>query len=475
MGPRRALAALLIAVSASCGDAGAPGSPRAGALAPDVLLVIVDTLRADRTTAVDPGLATTPRLSALGDEGIVFRCALAPAAWTLPSMAALFAARDAIHSRHAAFDDESLAERFARAGYRTVGLVANPLLTSDNGFERGFLSYEVAPSRTTDDLGADLAALRAWDAEALVGKALRAIGADDPRPVFVFLHLMDPHVPYDPANKALAPPAPGWSVGADGEGPPSVAWAGDVPGTIPRAHLEHLGGWRRAYDAQIAFVDRALGRLLDGWAQRRPGRARLTAVTSDHGEGLFSHARNPDAPPPRDGVLADGLAWGYHDHGEQVYEEAVRVPLWLAGPGVPAGRVEMRPVPTRALGPTLLQLAGLPAGEPTLPLDDAAPVEAVVLGVGTRDWFARSADAKLVVPFPDRAGRRGVAERLFALDPGSAAYAAEREDLIAARPQDAARLREVWEAWIARHDDQAAGAGPDPATEQRLRELGYLR
>lgn len=471
MGPRRLplLLLLLIAGSAGCADR------REAADAPDVLLVVIDTLRADRTTTVDPALETTPRLAALGASGIVYRRAIAPGAWTLPSMAALFGARDAIHSRHAAFDGESLAQRFAAGGYRTTALVANPLLTADNGFERGFASYTVAPARSTDDLGADLQTLRAWDAEALVADALRALGGDDERPVFLYLHLMDPHVPYDPANAELAPRAAGWSAGPDGSGPPEVAWADEVPGKIPRRHLEHLGSWRRSYDGQIRFADRALGRLLDAWPRRRPGRALLAAVTSDHGEGLFSHLRNPDSPPADDGVLSGGLAWGYHDHGEQVYEEAVRVPLWLAGPGVPAGRVEGRPVPTRALGPTLLALAGLPADEPTLPLRDADPVESVVLGVGTRHWFARGAAYKLVVPFPARADEPDVHERLFAMTPDAPAFAPEREDRLAARPDEAARLRAAWEAWIDRHAGQARARGPDPATERRLRELGYLR
>jgi arylsulfatase A-like enzyme len=435
-----------------------PGEPDTR---PDVLLLVIDTLRADRTGALQSAARdNTPELTALGARGVTYRQAVAPAAWTLPSMAALMAGRDVAGNRHAALPDErTLAERFAAGGWHTAGVSANPLLTADNGFARGFDSFTVAPAASTASLSADVHELRAWDAQALAERALALLAAAPrDRPVFLFLQLMDPHVPYDPLHAQLAPPEPGWSAA------PLDAWSD----ALDAQQAERLAGWRRAYDGQVRFADAALGRLLSrlGDVRRRPA---LVAVTADHGEGLGSHAREADSPP-----IEGPLGAAYMDHGEQLHEEALRVPLWIAGPGVPAGHDERRPVPTVLLGPTLLALAGLEPGGPRLPLAPGDAVPALVCSTGTRGWSARSATRKLVVPFPERFAHPGVGPRLYDVEavlPGL--LAPEREDLAAREPAVLSSLADACEAWR-----RAATASPDaldPATEERLRALGYIR
>ena len=465
----RALAALLAAaLAAGTAELGCRGDAAPGPARPDVVVVLVDTLRADRTALGSPPAPTTPALAAWGAFGTRYSQAIAPSSWTLPSVAALFSGRDArahalagqpgLSTRHGADPDApALAERFREAGYHTAAVVANPLLTAASGFSRGFDEYVVAPSGARDDLSASIDELRAWDAEALVARALSTLAAAPrDRPVFLYLHLMDAHVPYDAANAALAVPAPGWTAAGAGD-PPLVGWAAEL---LPEQR-ELLVGWRTGYDGQVAFADRALGRLLSRLAEVRPAPA-LVAVTADHGEGLFSHRRNPDSP-----IGPGPLGEAYGDHGEQLYEEALRVPLWLVGPGVPA-RDERRAVALRDLGATLLHLAGLEAGGPRLPLAPDHAVPESIAGAGTRGWFVRSADRKLVVPFPERAGAEA---QLFAV---GEAILAETADLAATEPERREALLERWRAWRAEEPEESLPP-LDPETEQALQALGYLR
>ena len=462
----RAAVALLAAASVApaCGEKAPP---------PDVILVLVDTLRADRTGLVPDGPPTTPELLAWSAGGTRYTQAVAPSSWTLPSIASLFCGQDSrahaapgggLVTRHGADPARpTLAERFRAGGYRTVGLVANPLLTEAAGYARGFDEWVLAPPGTTDDLAASVNDLRAWDAEALVARALSSLAAaPHDQPVFLYLHLMDAHVPYDPANEALARPSPGWT--EEVAGAPLVSWTD----ALSPEQRQLLVGWRTGYDGQVAFADRALGRLLSRRAELR-GRAAVVAVTADHGEGLFTHLRNPDSPP---GPGPLGAAYG--DHGEQLYEEALRVPLCLVGPGVPAGRDEPRAVALRDLGETLLALSGLRAPAPRLPLSAADATPDAVIGAGTRGWFVRAGERKLVIPFPERAGQPGVATQLFAVGARGARYLPETEDLASVEPARRDELLARWLAW--RGEAAEEPLGPlDPATEQALRALGYLR
>jgi arylsulfatase A-like enzyme len=456
----------LLAVLGGCGGS----HPAAGEDdRPDVVLVLVDTLRADRTAVLADG-PPTPVLAALGRSGIVYSQAIAPAAWTLPSVAALFAGRDASGNRHDARRDlPALAEHFARAGYRTIGLVANPLLTAENGFARGFDDYTVAPASSTADLAADVHALRAWNADALVARALSALAAVPAgRPALLYLHLMDTHVPYDPAYDTAAPPWPGWSEAEPGDEPPLVTWCPTT--ALSDAQRALLSGWRRAYDGQVRFADAAIGRLVERLPEVR-SRLALVAVTSDHGEGLFSHRRGPGSTPGP-GPLGEA----YPDHGEQLYEEALRVPLWLAGPGVPAGRREERPVALRDLAATLLHLArvgGPDASRPTrLPLDRADPVPEAVCGAGTRGWFVRTATRKLTVPFGTSAPDRDPGVLLHAVDGGR--YLPEIDDLSAGEPAVRRELLQLWGRWLDASDEPPPEP-PDSEMTERLRMLGYVR
>jgi arylsulfatase A-like enzyme len=459
-------AILLASALAACGTQ---------ASRPDVLLVVIDTLRADRTTVLEAGLPTTPRLAALGDTGIVYSQAVAPSSWTVPSMASLFSGREVTANRYGAFADApSLAERFSAGGYTTLAVVANPLVSREGGFDRGFDTMEIALEDSWTGEGGEAGGARpdqnavglelvaAWSAEAMVARARAALEAADPeRPVFLYLHLMDVHAPRDPAHFERVPALPGWSAGAEGERFPRVSWTERLTKDQGRT----LSRLRRLYDGQIAYVDEVLGPLLEEWRAR----GGVVAVTADHGEGMFTRARDPDSEPSA-GVLASAEA----DHGYQRTEEALRVPLWLTGPGVAPGRREARPVALRDTADTLLHLAGLPASSSRLPLTESDPVPDVIFGTDRRGWFARNANRKLLLPFPDRLDDERIRPRL--VEVSGQHFTAELEDLSAAEPEAFAALVEALQRWRDAHpDDQPSDEDIDAVTLERLRALGYLK
>ena len=306
---------------------------------PDVVLVLVDTLRADRLGAYGYALPTSPRLDAVAAEGLVFERAYSASTWTKPAVASLFTAlmpaEHGIVRQLREGDPElltqvvphslpTLAERFRADGYRTVAVVRQPNMLPQMGFARGFDVYD-APAHE--------------DAFALVERLLARLDEDERgRPVFLYLHLLDVHWPYDEMLPSLAP---------DAFGPLSESeWAWMDRPTVRRAKRH---GWRQVdwptitarYDHGVAFVDAAIGRLVEGLTERGRWDRTLLAVTSDHGEGFLEHGR--------------------FEHNYEPYQEVARIPLLLrppAGSGIAPGRRESV-VGLADLGPTLLELAGL--------------------------------------------------------------------------------------------------------------------
>ena len=326
--------ALLGLALAACGPA-APGPGRGGALdavagwpAP-VVLVVIDTLRADHVTMSGYARDTTPYLAELAAHGIVFERAYANASWTRPSMASLWTSR--LPGAHGcvgragrlADDAVTLPEVLRDAGWDTRGLVANGNVERVFGFAQGFASYRFVKGRPLQPY-ADAAFLdRAWS-ELLAGLAAP--------PFLVYLHLVDPHDPY------LPHPEHDYATGDvgsfDGTALSLDPYRVRAPSEPNRRRVIDL------YDGEIAFADAQLRRLLG----RLRGSGLLDAawivVTSDHGEGLWDH--------------------GDQGHAWQVYEEQVRVPLLIVPPGgLAEGRRVTEPFPLVDLAPTLLELNGL--------------------------------------------------------------------------------------------------------------------
>jgi arylsulfatase A-like enzyme len=224
------------------------------------------------------------------------------------------------------------------------------------------------------------------------------------------------------------------------------------------------------YDAEIRYMDEQIGRVLAELELLGLRSRTLLAFSADHGESLGEHDY-------------------WFEHGRLPYDDSVRVPLILAGPGLEAGHVVDSPVELRALLPTLLDLAGLPplaesdaaSLRPLLAGEEApAAVAFSESGYATFQRAIRTARWKLIhVPDPgDRAIMQGTPFELYdlAADPG------EERNLVAAEPDRVAALRGPLEAWMAAVGSgppagaapPVAAAPPEPATREALRSLGYL-
>jgi arylsulfatase A-like enzyme len=302
----------------------APDDPR-----PSILLVVIDTLRADAVSALGGVEGTTRHLDALAREGLLYTRTQTPAPWTLPSHASLFSGlrpdrhRVGIDGRYVAPDAlVMLAERLRDAGYQTAGFSENKFVSRDFNLAQGFETFE---SDHFVEHGAPIDPLRG------AGRWLE--GRDADRPFFLFLNLMDAHHPY--AVRATNPFLP---EGVELEQARRVDQSGSrICESIPSE--EELRILRGLYLGDVAVADARVEAALR-LARRASGAGRLlTVVTSDHGEHLGEHR-----------LL--GHQWS-------VRNVLLHVPLVVHGlPGVAPARIE-RPVDTLDLVPSILAWAGV--------------------------------------------------------------------------------------------------------------------
>jgi arylsulfatase A-like enzyme len=317
---------------------------------PNILFVLVDTLRADHLGAYGYERPTSPEIDALlAEPGVVFERAYAQAPWTLPSVASFLTGqrpgdfwRGGPVTYRIPPSVATLAERLSSVGYETAGFVANFSLHADGGFDRGFSTYYVPPP--------SLEAMRAH-ADDVGSRAIAWLREQTDRPFFGYLHFIDPHDPYEnPETVAgVSPFLP------DYRGPVDGGWIhGLYTGqlTLPDAAAD-LEQVKALYDSEIHYVDRWIGRVLRSLPPERL-RDTLIVFTADHGEELFDH--------------------GGWKHGHGLYEEQIRVPLILRWDGeFAAPRRIATPVPLLDLVPTLLAVAGADGGRDAFPGIDLLP------------------------------------------------------------------------------------------------------
>ena len=286
---------LALALAGACGPSPEPAPSEAPPARPSILLVTLDTTRADMAGPEAAGDAT-PNLTDLARRGTWFSQAYATAPMTLPAHASmltgLYPAEHGIHE-NARFLDEAhvlLAERLRAVGYRTAAFVSGLPLDRQFGLGRGFERYD-------DEMGPG-GAERA--ASATTDRALEWLAGMGGGPIFVWVHYFDPHDPYEPPE-------------------PFRSRFPDDP-----------------YRGELAYMDGELGRLLDGFEDRCSESPCNVLVAGDHGEGLGDH--------------------GEALHGRLLYQGVMRVPLVAAGAGVAPGEVQ-RPVSTREVFDTVLKWA----------------------------------------------------------------------------------------------------------------------
>ncbi|HEX6199096.1 MAG TPA: sulfatase [Thermoanaerobaculia bacterium] len=300
---------------------------------PDVLLVTLDTFRADRIGAYGATDISTPALDAFAAEGILFERAAAPMPLTLPSHVSILTGRYPRehgvlnHGMAVPERERTLAEMLREHGYATGGFVGVKLLSPASGVARGFDAY----SRPEEDQR---------PASEVVPEALDWVATVPPdRPLFLWVHLFDPHLPYAPEEpwnaEAMAASNGRW---------PELDWTDFLRiarrrrGNVPAAALEHA---KRLYDAEIEYTDHWVGRLVEGLRARGRWERTAAVVTADHGE-----------------CFENGV---YFEHADCMFEGAIRVPLMVALPGRDgAGDRVTAQASLIDVAPTLLEAAGLP-------------------------------------------------------------------------------------------------------------------
>ncbi len=486
---------------------------------PNVLLITVETLRSDHVSSYGYERRTTPNLDLLARQGARFDTVIAQAPFTLPSVASLMTGltppRHGVRNHPATLASEivTLAERFQAAGYQTVAMTRHTWLRRKSGLDQGFDEYH------NNKFAAGL------DARSLSLAGVDFLEARDPeRPFFLWMHFLDPHLPYTPSY------------------PYSVLYRDDV-GDDPRAeHLRSMvateresfeptpyadipGGpyydlvfphypenrilldfafWRRSrgsiffagsdypleqvseikdlYDGAIVYTDDNLGRVLKELDQRGLATETVVAVVGDHGEAFGEHDL-------------------YFTHDFTLYDEVLKVPLVIRYPErVSSETTVAQQVRVMDLAPTLVELAGL---EPLTNVDAVSLVPLLESGsLPFLDAFAESAPRRAMFPEHERVhfdGNRGKwrmvrTERWKLIripHPDGDRYELydlvsdprELTNLFDRFPGEAGKLAPLLRAWMAadpdRDSDQSEGEaleleGLDPAALQQLKTLGYI-
>ncbi|HFC12161.1 MAG TPA: sulfatase, partial [Anaerolineae bacterium] len=372
-------------------------------LPPDIIFIVLDTQRADRLGSYGYAKAHTPNFDQFARQSAQFEQAIAPAQWTIPSHASMFTglyptAHQVTQSNQAlSADQPQLAEWLRRAGYETVGFCNNPLVgVLDNGFKRGFEQFynycgaspnsykrfEKMPSliqkglrtlaqgfrRFADPIQnlfgqSELAfrmSLNAWMTP-IWSRLINFKGQNErsarhvvrflqdweteqkDKPLFLFLNLMETHLPFWPPQQYIDQCAPYLREDKAAQAEmrrwnrEAYRWA--APLAEPLAELEGRV-LSDLYDAEVAYQDAYLGRLLAYLATRQNKRNTLTIIVADHGDGL-----------------------GEHDmvgHAFNAYQELVHVPLIVNWPGVVSAETHINtPVSTRRVFHTMLEAAGI--------------------------------------------------------------------------------------------------------------------
>jgi len=323
-----------------------PGGRAGDALeeTPNLVLIIADTLRAD---ALAPwGMRPAPTLETLAQRGVVFERHYAAAPWTLPSLVGLFLSEYPAsltpgadqgvweeqlwrYARDSGRD--TLAERLRAAGYATAAITGNPLIPGIPDFYDGFETRAESHPVLLVPGGIFRHFPTLWSALTRVAPALaplmpndtsehlcryaeRWIGRQRAQPFYMWLHLMDPHAPYSPPGGAGMGPWPFFYPYTGGE-----RWGIPVIGpgfAIPEDARDYL---RDLYAGESRYVETILARVMGALRARGLEENTIICFTSDHGEEFWEHGR-----------------WG---HGQALFDESVRVPLLIAGPGIAPRRV----------------------------------------------------------------------------------------------------------------------------------------
>ena len=436
---------LLLALVAACGsdsgqdaDKGAPASPAdAGsshsalsgrAIGCNVLLVTLDTTRADHLGCYGSTVARTPTLDRIAKEGVLVERALTVAPITLPSHASILSGVYPID--HGARDNgifrvpdetQMLAETLKESGYSTAAFVSTYILSEVYGTGQGFDTYD---AHMVGSSGREVAHVERR-AASTVNAALKWLEDAPPEPWFLWLHFYDPHQPFDP-------PAP------------------------------FDTGFAHPYDGEIAYTDHQLERFLQSYTEERLDRTVLV-VTSDHGYGLGEHQEST--------------------HGQFIYDSTMCVPLLLRHPSLGAGRRLGGQAVVTDIVPTILDLLSIP-GDPAMLGQTLLPALAGSTSGPAQVWHDAYLETQLTYYFFGIAPLDAVCDERFKFieAPRPELYAwpedpGESENLYESSPEVVRTMREKLARFRAGRDVLAAGPNREmsAAEEAKLALLGYIR
>jgi arylsulfatase A-like enzyme len=390
-----------------------------------VLLITIDTARADHFSYAGASVVKTPRVDALARQGAGFTNAMTPVPLTLPAHASLMTGR--LPPSHTVRDNGSyrlpasettLAEALAGAGFATGAFVGSQVLDSSYGLDQGFGTYD---DDVVDSGPSGLLYYPERRGEEVVKAASRWLDAQGEGPVFAWVHLFDPHTPYRP----------------------------------PEPERSRYGS---TYEGEIAYADRVVGALIDHWSERRGLDRTLVVVTADHGEGLGEH--------------------GEKTHGVLVHDATLRVPLVIRAAGLHVAGAIAAPVSLIDVMPTVLALVGVPRPAGVQGRDLGPLLRGETLAWSRTSGYAESLYASFhhgCVPLHAlREGGfkivRGVADEVFDL----AADPRELRDVAAADPARSSSMTGALSGLIT---DLTPGTAlritPDDEARRALSALGY--
>jgi arylsulfatase A-like enzyme len=452
---RARLQTFVLALALTALGCGAPEPPL-------LLLITADTLRADHLGTYGSERELTPNLDALAQGSVVFDVALAPTAYTLPSLSALMTGRYpeeiATTTNWSTLPEGTLtlASVLGLHDWRTGAVVSNYVLRAKTGIDAGFDVFDDTfpqreairelPERVADDTTE--AALRALD-------ELRRRGGAG---TFLWVHYQDPHGPYTPPDGLRERYLPEERARPDGLRELPVSKRRGLGGIPDYQYLEgqrQVAFYRAGYAGEVHFLDAQVGRLLDGLAARGLWRRAVIVFSADHGE-----------------ALGEDDYW--FAHGEHLTAPSVQIPLFVRAPGVsPARRAD--PASLVDLFPTLLGLAGVtpPPGQRGRDLlavgaeHDETVIYVATLTATPVSRYGLAADGFKYLAHHEREGLR---EELFRLGEEPRDLAEEHPERVRAMRERLAELRAELGVQTRRERRQILSA----EEREMLRRLGYV-
>ena len=432
---------------------GCSGSPEKKNPHPSVVVLLLDTLRADHLGAYGYSRDTSPHLDNFAKENSLFLNAVSAAPWTPASVASILTGLYPVsHGMMPPNDRETarnafrlnanldtLPELFGGAGYQTGAITPNPWMSKEFGYDQGFQSYHYLLRERADKI--------TDNAIELVDKM-----SSQSKPFFLYVHYLDPHDPYDPPGEFAS------------------LYRGAVPGKF--AYPEKMSNFLGKYDGEIRFMDREIGRLFAHLRAKNAWENTIIVIVGDHGEQFMEH--------------------GNHTHGFMLHSEELHVPLMLKVPGQGSRRVETT-VSTVDIFPTLLSLANVvaPAEVPGVSLFDEPALLArpAVLSEIRRKYSQKSVvtpqGKKLILQVPLKEDSSDFLRSLERWkNPevlGTYDRAVDPEELNPVQDAQAyAELRGLFEDALAKAIKARVVGGAAPAkvsdeTLDQLKSLGYLQ